>query len=354
MRKRFATALGVVISLAAVLLLDGCAAPADPDPTSMPQFAVSQRAALGGAGGWDFISFDSARQRLFISRGDRVQVWSASTGQVTGEIAQTEGVHGIALAPELGRGFTSNGRSNTVTAFALEDLTVLAKVPVPGGNPDAILYEPVFKRVYVFNGRSHDVSILDAMTLRVIRTIPLGGKPEVGVSDDTGTVFVNIEDTSEIVALDPKTNSVSARWSLAPCEEPTGLAIDTAHSRLFSVCANKRMAVVDSRSGRIVAQVPIDAQPDGAAFDPALGIAWSSNGAGTLTMVRSDRLGQYRAVATVATQPKARTLALDPVTHRLYLVSAAFGFAPAPTAKAPHPRAPMLPDSFEVLVVAPR
>jgi YVTN family beta-propeller protein len=188
MRKRFATALGVVISLAAVLLLDGCAAPADPDPTSMPQFAVSQRAALGGAGGWDFISFDSARQRLFISRGDRVQVWSASTGQVTGEIAQTEGVHGIALAPELGRGFTSNGRSNTVTAFALEDLTVLAKVPVPGGNPDAILYEPVFKRVYVFNGRSHDVSILDAMTLRVIRTIPLGGKPEVGVSDDTGTI----------------------------------------------------------------------------------------------------------------------------------------------------------------------
>ena len=352
MRKQFATALGVVISLATVLLLDGCAAPAD--PALVPQFAVSQRATLGGAGGWDFISFESARRRLFISRSDRVQVWSAATGQVIGEIAQTEGVHGIALAPELGRGFTSNGRSNSVTAFALDDLKVLAKVVVPGGNPDAILYEPVFKRVYVFNGASHDVSVLDAMTLRVITTIPLGGKPEVGVSDDTGAVFVNIEDTSEIVALDPKSSAVSARWKLAPCEEPTGLAIDTAHSRLFSVCANKLMVVVDSRSGQIISQVPIDAEPDGAAFDPALGIAWSSNGAGTLTMVRSDGLGQYHAVATVTTRPRARTLALDPATHRIYLASATFGVAPAPTAATPRPRAPMLPDSFEVIVVAPR
>jgi YVTN family beta-propeller protein len=352
MRHRFAAALGAVIGLAAVLMLEGCAAPAG--PASIPQFAVSQRVTLGGAGGWDFISFDSARQRLFVSRGDRVQVWSASSGQLTGEIAQTEGVHGIALAPELGRGFTSNGRSNTVTTFALDDLKVLAKVPVPGGNPDAILYEPVFKRVYVFNGASHDVSVFDAMTLRVIRTIPLGGKPEVGVSDDNGAVFVNIEDTSEIVALDPNTSTVSARWKLAPCEEPTGLAIDTAHSRLFSVCANRRMVVVDSRSGQLVAQVPIDAEPDGAAFDPVLGIAWSSNGAGTLTMVRSDGDGQYRAVATVATQPRARTLALDPATHRIYLASAAFGVTPAPTAATPHPRAPMLPGSFEVIVVAPR
>ena len=352
MRKRFATTLGVVVSLAAVLLLDGCAAPAD--SASVPQFAVTQRSMLGGAGGWDFISFDSARQRLFISRGDRVQVWSASSRQVTGEIAQTEGVHGIALAPELGRGFTSNGRSNTVTVFALDDLKVLAKVPVPGRNPDAILYEPVFKRVYVFNGASHDVSILDAMTLRVIGTIPLGGKPEVGVSDATGAVFVNIEDTSAIVVLDAKTNSVSTRWGLTPCEEPTGLAIDTAHSRLFSVCANKRMVVVDSTSGRIISDVPIDAEPDGAVFDPVLGIAWSSNGAGTLTMVRSDGLGQYHAVATVTTRPRARTLALDPATHRIYLASAAFGVAPAPTAATPHPRAPMLPDSFEVIVVAPR
>jgi YVTN family beta-propeller protein len=352
MRKHVPRCFVAAIWLLAVLALNGCAVPAD--HASAPAFAVSQRARLGGAGGWDFIAFDSARQRLFISRGDRVQVWSASSHQVVGEIAQTEGVHGIALAPELGRGFTSNGRSNTVTVFALDDLKVLAKVPVMGINPDAILYEPALKRVYVFNGRSHDVSVLDATTLRVVATTPLGGKPEVGVSDEQGKVFVNIEDTSEIVELDPTTNSVAARWPLAPCEEPSGLAIDAAHSRLFAVCANNRMAVVDSKSGKLLAQVPIDAEPDGAAFDAALGIAWSSNGAGTLTMVRENELGRYYAAATVPTQPKARTLALDPVTHRIYLATAAFGPAPAPTAGAPNPRPPMLPDSFEVLVVAPR
>jgi YVTN family beta-propeller protein len=282
-----------------------------------------------------------------------VQVWSALTHQVVGGIGPTEGVHGIALAPELGRGFTSDGRSNTVTVFGLVDLKVLTKVPIPGINPDAILYEPVFKRVYVFNGRSHDVSIMDATSLRLIATVPLGGKPEVGVSDGAGRVFVNIEDTSEIVALDPKTNELSARWPLSPCEEPTGLAIDVAHSRLFSVCANKRMAVRDSTSGKLVGQVPIGAEPDGAAFDPVLGIAWSSNGEGTLTMVRADAGGRYQSVATVATRPRARTLALDPVTHRIYLATATFGPAAAPTADRPRPRPPMLPDSFEVLVVAP-
>jgi YVTN family beta-propeller protein len=349
--KNHSLSFSFAIWIAAVLGLSGCAASM---AVPVPQFSLAQRVRLGGTGGWDFLAFDSARQRLFISRGDRVQVWSASSQQLVGEIGDAEGVHGIALAPERGIGFTSNGRSNTLTVFELDSLKVRAKVPVAGLNPDAILFEPRFKRVYAFNGRSHDVSILDATSLREIATIPLGGKPEVGVSDAAGHVFVNIEDTSEIVAIDPATNTVSARWPLAPCEEPTGLAIDMAHSRLFASCANHRMAVVDASSGKLLAQVPIGAEPDGAAFDPDLGIAWSSNGDGTLTMVRCTDLGRCDAAASVATLPKARTLALDPATHRIYLVSAEFGAAPAATPQAPRPRAPMLPGTFEVLVVAPR
>jgi YVTN family beta-propeller protein len=340
----------LAIGIAVVLGLGGCAVSA---PAPVPPFSLAQRVRLGGAGGWDFLAFDSARQRLFISRGERVQVWSASSQLLVGEIGDTEGVHGIALAPELGVGFTSNGRSNSVTVFELDTLKVRAKVPMPGLNPDAILFEPRFKRVYAFNGRSHDVSILDATSLREIATIPLGGKPEVGVSDADGRVFINIEDTSEIVSIDPSTNTVSARWPLAPCEEPTGLAIDNVHSRLFAACANNRMAVVDASSGKLLAQVPIGAEPDGAAFDPGLGIAWSSNGDGTLSMVHCSELGQCEAGPTVATRPKARTLALDPGTHRLYLVTAQFGPVPAATPQALRPRAAMLPGTFEVLVVAP-
>jgi YVTN family beta-propeller protein len=350
--KNSAISIGSAVSILAFLILGGCAA--SPEMPSTPEFSLAQRARLGGTGGWDFLAFDSTRQRLFISRGDRVQVWSASTRQLLGEVGDTEGVHGIALAPELGLGFTSNGRSNTITVFGLDSLKTVAKVPVSGINPDAILFEPRFKRVYAFNGRSHDVSVLDATTFREIATIPLGGKPEVGVSDAAGSVYVNVEDTSEIVALDPRTNTASARWSLAPCEGPTGLAIDVAHSRLFAACANQRMAVLEAATGKLLAQVPIGEEPDGAAFDPGLGIAWSSNGAGTLTMVRCTELGHCQAAASVATRPKARTLALDPATHRIYLVTADFAAAPAPTAQIPRPRAPMLPDSFEVLVVAPR
>lgn len=321
---------------------------------AVPQFSIEEEIPVGGAGGWDFIAFDPSSHQLFISRGDRVQVWSAATHRLAGDIAPTEGVHGIAFAPELRRGFTTNGKSNSVTVFDLDSLKVQDRISVPGVNPDALLYEPVFNRVYVFNGRSHDAVVLDARSLKVLATVPLGGKPEVGVSDPTGRVFVNIEDTSELVAIDPASYRVNARWSLAPCEEPTGLAIDAKRARLFSTCANQRMAVVDANTGALVAQVPIDAQPDGAAFDADLDIAWSSNGAGTLTMVRRNAQGQYEAVATVTTRPRARTLTLDPATHRVYLVTAKFGAAAAPTAQEPNPRPAMVPDSFEILVVGPR
>ena len=330
----------------------GCASHSGLPPP--PRFAIRDEVRIGGPGGWDFLSFDSSTQRLFISRGDRVQVWSAATQRVVGEIAPTEGVHGIALAPKLGRGFTSNGRGNSVSAFELASLKLIDTVAIPGANPDAILYEPVFNRVYVFNGRSNDAVVLDAGSMKVIATIALGGKPEVPVSDANGRVFVNIEDTSEIVSIEPKSNTVVSRWPLAPCEEPTGLSMDAGRARLFATCANHRMAVVDATTGALLAQVPIGGEPDGAAFDEQLGLAWSSNGEGTLTMVRANAQGQYEAAATVATRPRARTLALDPATHRLYLVTAQFGAPPPPTAQVPKPRAPMISDSFEILVVGPQ
>ena len=231
---------------------------------------------------------------------------------------------------------------------------MIGRIDVPGLNPDAILYGPVFKRVYTFNGRSRDVTVIDAVGLRVLSTIALGGKPEVAVTDGAGHIFVNLEDTAEIVMIDEATSQVRSRWPLAPCAEPTGLAIDAEHRRLFSVCANQTMVVLDATTGRLVAQVQIGDAPDGAGFDAALGLVFSANGDGSLTVVHEDGPDRYAVVATVATQKRARTMSLDPATHRIYLVSADFGAAPQPTPADRKPRAPMLARTFTVLVVAPR
>ena len=333
---------------AACACLLGCATP------RIEQQSVVERFSIGGEGGWDFLSFDPDSQRLFISRGSYVQVWSPRSHRVVGEIADTPGVHGIALAPELNRGFTSNGRSNTVTVFRLDDLRMIATVAVTGQNPDAILYDPEFKRVFTLNGRTHDATVIDAESLKVVATIPLDGKPEVAVLDGKGHLFVNLEDTSELAAIDEATNRVLATWPLSPCEEPTGLAIDAAHERLFSVCANRRMVVVDSATGRLVATVPIGEGPDGAAFDPASGHVYSANGDGSMTVIQEEGGDHFRVATTIQTQPRARTLALDPVSHRIYLATASFGPTPAPTADQPRPRAPMLPGTFTILAVDPR
>lgn len=340
-------------SAALVILIQGCAMPSATGP-GPSEYVVAERVTIGGAGGWDFIAFDQFRQRLFISRGDRVQVWSAQNKQLVGEIAGTAGVHGVALAQELGRGFTSDGRTNTVTVFGLDDLRLVATVTVPGENPDAILYEPKFKRVYAFNGRSRNVTVIDAVNLKVLSSIPLGGKPEVAVSDGAGHVFVNIEDTAELAVIDQVANQVQARWPLAPCTNPTGLAIDAAHQRLFSVCDNHRMVIVDARSGRLVAVMPIGGGPDGAEYDAVLGLAFSANGEGTLTLVHENDPEHFTVVADVPTQARARTLALDPVSHRVYLVTASFGPTPAATGEQPKPRPAMVPDTFTVLVMAPK
>jgi DNA-binding beta-propeller fold protein YncE len=293
---------------------------------------------------------DANSRRLFISRGTHVIVLDADTGKPVGDILDTPGVHGIALAPDLGRGFTSNGREGTVTIFDLTTLKPIAKVKNVGKNPDAILFDPSTKRVFTFNGGSHDATAIEAATGTIVGTIPLGGKPEFGVSTGAGEVFVNIEDKSEIVALDPQNLNVKSRWSLAPCEEPSGLAIDIKNRRLFSGCDNKMMAVTNADTGKVIATVPIGEHVDANGFDPDTQMAFASCGDGSLTVTHEDSPDKFHVVQNLATERGARTMTLDPKTHRIYLVTAKFGPPPAPTAAQPHPWPTVLPDTFMVLV----
>ena len=316
-----------------------------------PGYKVAKKFELGGDGGWDYLTVDNASRRIFVSRATRVMVVDADSGKLLAEIPDTPGVHGIAVANDLGRGFISAGRANSVTIFDLKTLAVISKVNT-GQNPDAILYEPTTQRVFTFNGRSNDSTVIDAAKGEVVGTIPLGGKPEFSVHNDKGTVYVNIEDKSELAAIDAKTMKVTSRWSIAPGEEPSGLAIDRKKGRLFSVCGNKLMAVSDIASGKVVATVPIGAGTDGAGFDPDSGFAFSSNGEGTITVVREVSPGKFEAVQTVQTQRSACTMTVDPKTHAIYLPAAKFGPAPAPTTENPRPRPVAEPGSFVLLVVS--
>ncbi|HEX3352521.1 MAG TPA: YncE family protein [Terriglobales bacterium] len=313
-------------------------------------YHVEKTYKLGGEGGWDYLTFDPASRHLYLSRSTHVAVIDADSGQPVGDIPDTPGVHGIALAPEFGRGFVSDGRDGTVTIFDLKSLKVLGKIPV-GDNPDAILYDPFSKRVFTFNGRSHDSTAIDAAKGSVVGTIKLNGKPEFAVSDGAGEVFVNIEDSGQLVALDPARLEVKSRWPLAPCEEPTGLAIDRKHRRLFSGCSNKLMAIVDADSGKIISALPIGDGVDATAFDADSGMAFASCGEGVLTVVHEDAPDRFRVAENVPTERGARTMALDPEHHRVFLVTAKFGPPPAATAGQPRPRPAILPDTFVVLVV---
>lgn len=316
-----------------------------------PGYHVATTYKLGGDGGWDYLITDPDARRTYISRGTHVVVIDADTGKNVGDIADTPGVHGIALAPELGRGFTSNGREGTVSIFDIKTLATSSKVKV-GENPDAILYDPATKRVFTFNGRSQDSTAIEAETGKVLGTIKLGGKPEFAVSDAKGGIWVNIEDKSELVAIDPNKLEVKAKWPLAPCTEPSGLAIDRKNSRLFAGCDNKMMAVVDADSGKVLATPAIGDGVDATAFDPGTGLAFAScGGDGVLTVVKEDSPDKFSVAENVPTQKGARTMALDTKTHNVFVVTAQFGPQPAPTADNPHPRPAILPDSFVVLVV---
>ncbi len=312
-------------------------------------YHIINKIPLGGEGGWDALTVDSAAHRLYISHSTHVMVLDTVTDKVVGDIPDTPGVHGIALAPELSRGFTSNGKANTVTIFDIKTLKIIGQVKT-GENPDIILYEPSLQRVFTFNGKSKDTTVFEAASGKVLATIALGGKPEFATADNKGKVFVNIEDTSEVVELDSKKLTISKRFSLKPCEEPSGIAIDIEHHRLFSGCHNKVMTVLDVESGKVISTVPIGEGVDGNAFDAETGFAFSSNGEGTLTVVRESSPRKFDA-ETIITQRSARTMTVDTKTHKIYLPVAEFSPAPAPTPDVPKPRPVMIRDSFAVLVV---
>lgn len=306
-------------------------------------FHVLGEIKVGGEGGWDYLTVDGAARRLYVSHNTHVVVIDIDAQKVVGDIPDTTGVHGIAIAPELNRGFTSNGRANNVTIFDLKTLKMISQVAT-GTNPDSIRYDSVSGRVFTFNGGSKNSTAIDAKTGNVAGTIALGGKPEFSQADGKGKVYVNIEDTNEIVEIDAAKASVTKRYPLTGCDGPSGLAIDTKNRRLFSVCSNRVMAISDPDAGKVIASPAIGVGSDGVAFDPGTGFAYSSNGDGTLTVVQQTG-GKYEVVENVATEAGARTIAVDEKTHKLFL----------PTAKrAPQTgagRATYIPDSFKVLVI---
>lgn len=302
---------------------------------------------LGGTGGWDYLTFDTTHRHLFVSRSDRVLVIDVDRRKQIGTIPDTAGVHGIALDPELQRGFTSNGKSASVTEFDLRTLKTVATIPRTGLDPDAILYDKPSNHVLTFNGKSHSASVIDPAKGAVIATINLPGKPEFAVSDGAGHVYVNLEDKSELAQLDTASDKVLHVWPLAPCKSPSGLAIDIVHQRLFSVCDNGVMTITDASDGHDVATVPIGDGPDVVVFDATESMIYSSNGeSGTLTAVHQDDADHYHVSATVSTQLGARTLALDPKLHRLYLSIAQLG-----ATRQPNGRPTIKLGSFAILTV---
>jgi DNA-binding beta-propeller fold protein YncE len=316
-----------------------------------PGLHVIKTYKLGGEGGWDYLEVDPESHRLFISRATHVIVIDAESGKPLGDIPDTPGVHGIALANDLGRGFTSNGREGTVSIFDLKTLKPISKVQAVGENPDAILFDPATKRVFTFNGRSGDSTAIDAASGNIVGKIALGGKPEFGVSNGEGELFVNLEDKSELLSLDPKELKVKSRWPLAPCESPSGLAMDTKNRRLFVGCDHKMMAVVNADTGKVITTLPIGDGVDADRFDPETKLAFASCGEGVLTVVKEDSPDKFSVAQNVKTERGARTMALDLKTHLIYTVTAKFGPPPAATAQQPRPRPSILPDTFEVLVV---
>ena len=305
---------------------------------------------VGGSGGWDYVTLDPEAGRLYVPRSTRVAVLGLD-GSPKGEIPNTEGVHGVALVKDLDRGFSSNGRANTMTVFSLSSLAVIKTVKTTGANPDAILFDPASRQVFTFNGCGANVTAFNAETLEVTGTIPVGGKPEFAVTDGKGRIYVNIEDKSQIVAINARTLKVEATWSIEPVQEPTGLAMDVTRNHLFSVGGNKLMAVVDAGTGKLVTTLPIGDGCDAAAFDAGTGRMFASNGEGSLTVIQADAKGSYHVTATVPTRKGARTMALDTRSHKVYLPTAEFGPVPAVTKEVPHPRPTMVPDSFQILVV---
>lgn len=289
----------------------------------------------GGAGKWDYLIVDSLHHHLFVSRATHVQAFDLDSGKLAGDIENTPGVHGIALAQEMNRGFTSNGNADSVTVFNLETLATITEIKISGKDPDAIIYDAPSKRIYTFNGHSNNATVIDASSAREVASIALPGRPEFAVSDGTGRIFVNLEDKGQIAVIDVVKGSVQATWSLAPCVEPTGIAMDTARHRLFSVCHNERLIVTDSGTGKRVAELPIGKHVDAAAFDPATSLVFSSNGdSADVSVISAATADEYTVRGSLTTLAGSKTMALDAASHRLYVPATG-------------------PNGFEILVGAP-
>jgi DNA-binding beta-propeller fold protein YncE len=343
----------VRVSLFVVLIamLPNAASLAAP-ATGPSGYHLVRKVTLGGEGGWDCLTIDPVTRRLFVTHSTHVMVVSADTGKIVGDIADTPGVHDVAIAEDTGRGFISNGGNNSATIFDLKTLQIIGHAQT-GTRPDATLYDVMSHRVFTFNGGSSDATAINAATGEVAGTIALGGKPEFAVADGAGNIYVNLEDKSELAVIDSRALRVTQRWPLAPCEEPSGLALDAVHSRLFVGCHNQIMAIVDARDGRPVTTVPIGSGVDGTRFDAVTGFVFSSNGDGTLTVVHEDSPDKYTVVENVATERGARTLELDPKTQNVYLLTA--DLKPTqPTAESPHPRPSIVPGTFRLLIFSRR
>ncbi len=312
-------------------------------------FHLIKKTVIGGEGGWDYLSVDTKNNRLYISHSAQVEVLDAKTHEKIGTIPNLQGVHGVIAVPKSGRGITTNGRSNTVTIFDLKTLAPIVELPT-GKNPDALLYDDFSGRVFVFNHSDVTTTAIDIAEGKVVGTVDVGGSAlEAGATDGKGTIYVNLEDASEIVSFDAKTLAIKNRWKINPGEEPTGLALDTKTNRLISVCHNELMIVVDSEKGNIIAQVPIGKRVDGVVFDPELKMAFSSNGEGSITVVQEVSANEFKVVETIKTEPGARTIALDPKTHHVFVSTAQYGETPAATAENPNPRPKVVPGTFMVL-----
>ena len=316
--------------------------------TEKSNYKIAAKIPLTTDGGWDYLSVDEVTNRLFVSHGTIVQVVDLNNNTLVGTIPDTKGVHGIAVANELNKGFISNGRDTSVTIFELSTLKTITKVKITGQNPDAILYDSFSKKVFTFNGKTSNATVIDANTNKVVGTIAFKGKPEFSVSNGKGKIYVNIEDKNLVCMIDATTLKLEKEWSTGTGDEPSGLAIDIENNRLFAVCGNKLMIILDANDGHILASLPIGDRVDGVAFDTKLKRAYSSNGDGTITVVEEKDANTFKVIDPILTQKGARTIAINNKTHHFYLPTAEFGEAPKSTTENPHPRPTIKPGTFFV------
>ncbi|MFN2637265.1 MAG: YncE family protein [Gemmatimonadaceae bacterium] len=321
--------------------------------TSAQAYIITHTYPVGGEGGWDFVTPDPPHHRLFIARQNRFMVVDENSGRLIGEITGIKGAHGVALAPGTGHGFATSGNDSSIVMFDSRTLKTLGRIPA-AEDADAIIYDPASKRVFSFNGDANSATVVDPRKGTLLTNIPLGGKPEDGVSARNGKIYVNLTDSSQVVEIDARSLTVTRRWSTEPCKNPVAIAIDTRRQRLFSGCRSGVMVISDYRNGRIITTLPIGRGVDGAGYDPVLHDAYASNVDGTLTVIHQDGANEYHVVENVQTAQGARNMGLDVASHRLFVVSAKFGPAPAEsTATNPRRRPPVLPGSFMVMVVEP-